>query len=676
MRVKKLLSALLLVLIVCVGSICYRQNVEAAGNYYAQVNKGTNVVTIFNNAGTPVTAFTCSAGQATPLGTFYTSNKYVWHVLDGNVYGQYCTRINGGVLFHSVWYYAQDKSTQSYAQYNKLGTLASHGCVRLTVAASKWIYDNCPSGMKVVIINGSSANDPLGKPTTIKVNPNQKMGWDPTDPDPVNPYARSFPTIDVSGVPRQIQLGSGFWPYNGVSAHDSLGNDITSSIQVSGGVDANRLGNYTITYSVTDALGRTASASVTISVVDGSQPTITGVKSLRTVEYKGKRTLLAGVRAKNGAGADLTSSIRVEVFEPKAKTGKVYRKPVYQFKKLGTYRVRYSVTNPNNGRTATAVGKYKVVDTKKPVITGAPLTKTYNYKQQVNLRKGVKAALVSGRNLTSKIDIYVMLPGTKVYHKLSVDKSKAYKFARTGTYYVKYVAVNPNSKKLALKKTKVTVVDKKAPVITGMKEREKEAEYLSTVNLRKGMKAALVSGKDMTAKIKVEIFKPGTDAYITLSQKRSTSYTFYRVGRYKVRYTCVNPTSKKVATKTMYYNVSDTQAPVITGDMSDLNVTVMATKDLLDQVSARMVSKTDVTDQIQVEVRLPETEEYVVLTKEQANAYVFEQEGTYMIRYSCANPVSKKMSVAERKVIVTQEQTQEPPAEADVTMQTPDQEMR
>ena len=71
---KKQFLSFALVLCLCVTFLC-PQKVEAAGSYYAQVNKGTNVVTIFNSNGTPVQAFTCSAGNATPLGTFYTSNK-------------------------------------------------------------------------------------------------------------------------------------------------------------------------------------------------------------------------------------------------------------------------------------------------------------------------------------------------------------------------------------------------------------------------------------------------------------------------------------------------------------------------------------------------------------------------------------------------------------------------
>ena len=122
----------------------------------------------------------------------------------GPSYGQYCTRIYGSFLFHSVWYYQPKKNTQSYAQFNRLGTTASHGCIRLTVADSKWIYDHCPSGTKVVIYNSSKAG-PLGKPKAQKVSGH--MGWDPTDPDVHNPYLVKVKSIKLSHTKKTLKIG-------------------------------------------------------------------------------------------------------------------------------------------------------------------------------------------------------------------------------------------------------------------------------------------------------------------------------------------------------------------------------------------------------------------------------------------------------------------------------------
>lgn len=157
-------------------------------SYYLKVNRKTCTVTAYAKDGNkgyiiPVKSFACSVGlpsTPTPKGTFYTSNKYRWHTLMGPSYGQYCTRIVGGVLFHSVAGRNMTSYNLSASAYNKLGQPASHGCVRLNVRDAKWIYDNCKSKTKVTIFDGSSASDPLGKPATIKIPAGQT--WDPTDP--------------------------------------------------------------------------------------------------------------------------------------------------------------------------------------------------------------------------------------------------------------------------------------------------------------------------------------------------------------------------------------------------------------------------------------------------------------------------------------------------------------
>lgn len=46
-------------------------------------------------------------------------------------------------------YQQKDKSTLEWWEYDKLGTKASLGCIRLKVEDAKWIYDNCIPGTKV-----------------------------------------------------------------------------------------------------------------------------------------------------------------------------------------------------------------------------------------------------------------------------------------------------------------------------------------------------------------------------------------------------------------------------------------------------------------------------------------------------------------------------------------------
>ena len=51
-------------------------------------------------------------------------------------------------------YYSAEKDQLETEEFNKLGTPASLGCVRLQIEDCKWIYDECPSGSPVVIYDG------------------------------------------------------------------------------------------------------------------------------------------------------------------------------------------------------------------------------------------------------------------------------------------------------------------------------------------------------------------------------------------------------------------------------------------------------------------------------------------------------------------------------------------
>ena len=142
-------------------------------SYVIKVNKKKNCVTVYAKDGKrgyiiPVKAFTCSTGKATPITTAKTPSKYRWRALMGNTYGQWSTRIKGRILFHSVMYGRTKNNTLNVSAYNKLGTTASHGCIRMRAGDAKWIYDNCKRKTKVIIDNSSSPV-PLGKPKVGKL---------------------------------------------------------------------------------------------------------------------------------------------------------------------------------------------------------------------------------------------------------------------------------------------------------------------------------------------------------------------------------------------------------------------------------------------------------------------------------------------------------------------------
>lgn len=165
--------------------------------YRLEVNCEQNVVNVYEKDENGeykncVKVMLCSVGSATPKSGTYSLKKYggwEWKGLQGDVFGQYATQITGNILFHSVPYTKRgDNSSLEYWEYDKLGTPASLGCIRLTVKNAKWIYDNCASGTKVYFYKDSNPG-PLGKPSERKISGDSEVnGWDPTDPDSDNPW--------------------------------------------------------------------------------------------------------------------------------------------------------------------------------------------------------------------------------------------------------------------------------------------------------------------------------------------------------------------------------------------------------------------------------------------------------------------------------------------------------
>lgn len=243
-------------------------SVQSEFPYKIMVNRLANCITIYtldeNNQYTvPYKAMICSAGGSeTPAGKFNISSKYDFKTLFYKSYGQYCSRIYGSILFHSSGNNSLNKDDLNAEDFNNLGQGVSHGCIRLTVADAKWIYDNCPSGTEVVIYD-SDYPGPLGKPECIKVPEGTR--WDPTDPDENNPWNDKMPWIE--GAEDKLVYEDDVIDYcEGVRAYDTCGNDITDKLVVEGNVNLDIPGEYLITYSVTDLLGRTAECQVIYTV--------------------------------------------------------------------------------------------------------------------------------------------------------------------------------------------------------------------------------------------------------------------------------------------------------------------------------------------------------------------------------------------------------------------------
>ena len=148
----------------------------------------------------------CSSGRQkheTPTGTFKLYDSYQYKLLgtgDSHCYGLWACRFKTHYLFHSVpiSFDAGRDIEKGHRmcdmhKFEKLGTVASDGCVRVTVADAKWIYDLYDQGKTKVSVRILKDKGPIPEkpPKVIWQEPytdKNGYGWDPTDPHPQNPY--------------------------------------------------------------------------------------------------------------------------------------------------------------------------------------------------------------------------------------------------------------------------------------------------------------------------------------------------------------------------------------------------------------------------------------------------------------------------------------------------------
>lgn len=174
-----------------------KKETEKSPTYYIKINNRANRVNVYAKDSKGeytklVRGMICSTGECTPPCSMYPKTKYTvkstrykWAKFH-SVYVRYPTQIVGGIFFHSVPYLTESKDGLGYGMFDRLGTSASAGCIRLQVVDAKWIYDNIQSGT-IVEFNTNVTNSA----TAPKISQNVRCrNWDPTDSDPSNPWKK------------------------------------------------------------------------------------------------------------------------------------------------------------------------------------------------------------------------------------------------------------------------------------------------------------------------------------------------------------------------------------------------------------------------------------------------------------------------------------------------------
>ena len=305
------------------------------------------------------------------------------------------------------------------------------------------------------------------------------------------------PVITLNGSnPTVVELGD-VYVEAGATA------DTGELVSVSGSVNTNAVGTYTLTYTAIDDWGNIGSTTRTVNVVDTTAPvmSVTG-DNPATVE------LGASYTDAGATGSDLGGSVTV------TSSGTVNTDAV------GTYTISYTGTDPS-GNTASTSRTVNVVDTTAPVITVTGTNPVTHELGDTYTDAGATATDLSG-------SITVTTNGT-----VNDDA--------VGEYTLTYIATDPSGNTSTATRT-VNVVDTTAPSVTVTGTNPVTVELGDTYT-DAGATATDLSGV-------VTVVTTGTVDTDT-------------VGSYTLTYTSTDP-SGNAGTATRTVNVVDTTAPVVT----------------------------------------------------------------------------------------------------------------
>jgi hypothetical protein len=140
------------------------------------VDKAAQTLTVYRE-GKKIGSLPVSTGAYQPgdpdyyetlTGAFLTSDRIAGFSQDGFRY-DYALRIDGGNLIHQAGYRIRGGTRDFSVQRAMLGTIASHGCIRVDSRVSEdglnawWLYQNLPQNTKVLVVDGKQTGilDPL-----------------------------------------------------------------------------------------------------------------------------------------------------------------------------------------------------------------------------------------------------------------------------------------------------------------------------------------------------------------------------------------------------------------------------------------------------------------------------------------------------------------------------------
>ncbi len=243
-------------------------------------------------------------------------------------------------------------------------------------------------------------------------------------------------------------------------------------------VDFNKIGTYSIFFSVSDSIGNKIEKEVKLKVVDNRIPEIKADEE-KTIEVSQIKEVKELLNLFNVSVSDKKEELSVE--DVNIEINKI------DFNVVGTYIIKFSITN-NLGNTSEVISKLHIVDKVEPVIL-ADKEVSILVNEKKNLDEILKLFKVSVTDNVDNLSI----------KDLEIDMQDV-DFSKVGTYKIifKIKDMSGNESKL---KVKLHVLSNEKPKINGVDDAViyigEDFDYLY------GVKAIDKEDGDLTSKIKV-----------------------------------------------------------------------------------------------------------------------------------------------------------------------------
>ena len=160
-------------------------------NYFLYYEKGSHTLTVYKADSdgyytVPIKTISCACGSVsskTPVGVHalkgdYDYNRLRWITFSQNCRAQYGICYSYGVFLHSTCYSDTRENSVLSHYYNSIGKSSTGGCLRMQAGEMLWIWENCPEGTLLKIVDGS----PRGTYSELPAEISDSAMYDPTDP--------------------------------------------------------------------------------------------------------------------------------------------------------------------------------------------------------------------------------------------------------------------------------------------------------------------------------------------------------------------------------------------------------------------------------------------------------------------------------------------------------------